>query len=59
MSATREVLCEKIKKFEEALRLAESKGEPTDLLLSELTALRKQLISTNEALNEGKSLLRG
>ena len=58
MSASREILCEKIKKFEEDLTRANSTGQPTDLIISELSALRKQLSALNEAL-EGKSILRG
>jgi len=59
MSASREILCEKIKKFEEDLVHATNSGQPTDLIMSELSALRRQLSALNEALNEGKSILRG
>lgn len=60
MSATREILCERIRAHEEALELAERDGSKTvDLLRSELLTLRLQLDAVNNALTEGKQILKG
>lgn len=59
MSASREILCEKIKKLEEDLLRNQNVGQSTDSIQTELSALRRQLSALNEALTEGKSLLRG
>ncbi len=60
MSATREALCEKIRVYEEALVLAERDGSKSlDLLRSELSTLRLQLDAVNNALTEGKQILKG
>jgi len=59
MSATREILCEKISVYEAALVEAERRGEPADYIRSELEILRAQLEVTNKTLNEGRSILKG
>lgn len=59
MSATREILCEKISVYEAALVEAERRGEPADYIRSELEILRAQLEVTNRTLNEGRSILKG
>ena len=59
MSATREILCEKISVYEAALVEAERRGEPADYIRTELEILRAQLEVTNKTLNEGRSILKG
>jgi|OM-RGC.v1.036678357 hypothetical protein len=59
MSATREILCEKISVYEAALIEAERRGEPADYIRTELEILRAQLEVTNKTLNEGRSILKG
>ncbi len=59
MSATREILCEKISVYEAALAEAERRGDSTDYIRSELEILRAQLEVTNRTLNEGRSILKG
>jgi len=59
MSATREILCEKISVYEAALTEAERRGDPADYIRSELEILRAQLEVTNKSLNEGRSILKG
>lgn len=59
MSATREILCEKISVYEAALLKAESEGSSTEFLRTELENLRAQLATVNRTLNEGKTLLKG
>ena len=59
MSATREILCDKISVYEAALAEAERRGDSTDYIRSELEILRAQLEVTNRTLNEGRSILKG
>ena len=59
MSATREILCEKISVYEAALAEAERRGDSTDYIRSELEILRAQLEVTNRTLSEGRSILKG
>jgi len=59
MSATREILCEKISVYEAALIEAERRGEPADYIRTELEILRAQLEVTNKTLNEGRAILKG
>jgi hypothetical protein len=59
MSATREILCEKISVYEAAILKAEQEGTSTEFLREELTNLKRQLASVNQTLNEGKSVLKG
>lgn len=59
MSATREILCEKISVYEAALAEAERRGDPTDYIRTELEILRAQLEITNKVLSESKTLLKG
>jgi len=59
MSATREILCEKISVYEAAILKAEQEGTSTEFLREELTNLKRQLAYVNQTLNEGKSVLKG
>jgi hypothetical protein len=59
MSATREIICEKISVYEAALLKAEQEGGSTEFLRTELENLRAQLATVNKTLNEGKTLLKG
>lgn len=59
MSATREILCEKISVYEAALLKAESEGGSTEFLRLELESLRAQLATVNKTLNEGRTILKG
>ncbi len=59
MSATREILCEKISVYEAAIIRAEQEGTSTEFLREELSNLRKQLSSVNQTLSEGRSVLKG
>ena len=59
MSATREILCEKISVYEAAFAEAERRGDAADYIRSELEILRAQLEVTNKALNEGRAVLKG
>lgn len=59
MSATREMLCEKINAYEIALSEAERRGMPTDYLKDELNLLRSQLENANKVLSENKTILKG
>lgn len=61
MSATREIICEKIRECEIALTIAESEHrfEDASRLNEELILLKRQLFIANKNLNEGKSVLKG
>ena len=59
MSATREILCEKISVYEAAILKAEAEGGSTEFLRQELDNLRAQLSVVNKTLTEGKTLLKG
>lgn len=59
MSATREIICDKISVYEAALVEAERSGQPADYIRTELERLRSQLEATNRTLNEGRSILKG
>ena len=62
MSATREILCEKLSVYEEALEKAILKGtneKDLEFLKNEILALRNQLSMANRVLNEGSSILKG
>lgn len=63
MSATREVLCQRINAYEEALLINERcsiKDDTTiQILKTELVMLRKQLDIVNQSLNEGTQILKG
>jgi hypothetical protein len=59
MSASREILCEKISVYEAALAEAERKGETADYIRTELEILRAQLEVANKTLTEGRSILKG
>lgn len=59
MSATREILCEKISVYEAAIIRAEQEGTSTEFLREELSNLRKQLSSVNQTLSEGRAVLKG
>jgi hypothetical protein len=63
MSATREVLCQRINAYEEAILINERCGTADDktiqILKTELATLRKQLAVVNQSLNEGTQILKG
>jgi hypothetical protein len=59
MSASRELLCEKISVYEAALAEAERRGDPADYIRTELEILRAQLEVVNKTLTEGRSILKG
>jgi hypothetical protein len=59
MSATREILCEKISVYEAAILKAEQEGTSTEFLRQELDNLRAQLVTVNKTLNEGRTILKG
>jgi hypothetical protein len=63
MSATREVICQRINAYEEAIIINERFGTADEktiqILKAELATLRKQLAVVNEALNEGAQILKG
>jgi len=61
MSASREIICEKISECEIALTVAESelRFEDASRLNEELTNLKRQLFIANKNLSEGKSILKG
>lgn len=63
MSATREVICQRINAYEEALLINErcgiTDGTTIQILKTELAILRKQLDVVNQALNEGTQILKG
>jgi hypothetical protein len=59
MSASTELLLEQIKSTEEAIVAAETNKQPTSSLKQDLKSLRKKLHAANEALTEGKTLLKG
>ena len=62
MSATREILCEKLSAYEEALEKAILKGtneKDLEFLKNEILALRNQLSMANRVLSEGSAILKG
>jgi len=61
MSATTEILLEQIKKTEEALTEARAAGDTVALvrLQESLKKLHIQFTSSSQALNEGRSVLKG
>lgn len=59
MSASTERLVEEISELERKIA-AEPKGSRSIVMLQEqLISLRKELVRSNEALNEGRQLLKG
>lgn len=59
MSATTELLLEQIRQQEDAIRAAAESGHDTRSMREELGRLKKQLAQANQALNEGKQILKG
>jgi Mg2+ and Co2+ transporter CorA len=59
MSATTELLLEQIRQQEDAIRAAAESGHDTKSMREELLKLRQRLAQANQALNEGKTLLKG
>ena len=59
MSATREMIYERMSLLEEEIARAERVGSPTIVLRNELEQLKKQLEVANRTLTEGKTILKG
>ena len=59
MSATTELLLEQIRQQEDAIRAAAESGHDTKSMREELQALKSRLAKANQALNEGKQILKG
>lgn len=59
MSATTERLVEQINKVEKALTAARDANLDVSSLEKELTYLRKKLVTSAQALNEGTGILKG
>lgn len=58
MSASTETLIEQIRTTEEAIRIAEARGQDASGLKQDLKYLQRKLQVCNEALTEGKHLLK-
>jgi len=59
MSASTEHLVEQIKACEAAIIVAEGQGLDSSSLKSDLRRLQQKLATCNEALTEGKQILKG
>lgn len=59
MSASSERLLEQIQQLERNIQIAESSGGDALLMKERLKVLREQFVAAKEALNEGKSILKG
>lgn len=59
MSATTELLLEQIRQQEDAIRAAAESGHDTKSMREELKQLKTRLAAANQALNEGKQILKG
>ena len=59
MSASTERLLEQIKAIEAAITAAETNGQDSSLLRSDLRYYQRKLATCNEALSEGKQLIKG
>lgn len=59
MSASTELLLEQITQQEDAIRAAAESGHDTKSMCEELKRLRQRLAQANQALNEGKQILKG
>lgn len=58
MSASTELLLEQITQQEDAIRAAAESGHDTKSMCEELKRLRTRLAAANQALTEGKQLLK-
>lgn len=58
MSVATELLLEQIKQQEDAIKAAAECGHDTKTMREELKRLKSQLTKANQALNEGKRLLK-
>jgi hypothetical protein len=58
MSASTELLLEQIREQENAIRAAAESGHDTKSMRDELKLLRNRLDAANQALTEGKQLLK-
>jgi hypothetical protein len=59
MSATTERLIEQIHLVEEAIKAAESRGEDSNSLRTDLQYYQRKLSACNEALTEGRQIIKG
>ena len=59
MSASTEKLLEQITLLEQAIETAETTGQDTSKLKSELVTYQRKLDSCNHALHENKQILKG
>jgi hypothetical protein len=59
MSATSELLIERIKKLEDAITTTKASGLDSSKLEEELLRLREQFANTLSMLNESKNVLKG
>ena len=59
MSASSERLLEQIQQLERNIQIAESSGGDALLMKERLKDLMEQFVAAKEALNEGKSILKG
>ena len=59
MSASREILCEKIRFCESQIEILESTGGDSTQLREDLEKLKSQFAAVNKSLNEGKLILKG
>ena len=59
MSASTENLVQQIRLLEEAIRVAEANGQDSSNLKADLKYAQRKLATCNEALTEGRQILKG
>lgn len=59
MSASTALILEQITEQEDAIRAAAESGHDTKSMREELMKLKSRLMQANQALNEGKQVLKG